>query len=347
MAAARTPPTLRTVARAAGVSVSTVSRALRGHPLLNAGTVAAVRAAAVRLGYRANPLISDVMRRVRHRGRPQHLGTIAYLTFHATASAWRDNATYREFHDGAARRAAELGFGLELVWAREPHLAPQRLTAILRTRGIAGLIVGPRPTQTVGAELLDWSHFSAAVLGMPLRGVVHHRAGSFHANSMETLLAALGARGYRRPGLALLPEQAHTTDRGWLAAWDFFQHRLPTADRVPLLVPKATPEAAFARWWRRHRPDVVIGLQDEFVDWLRALGRRVPDDVGFARLSRPLVDGAPAGLHQFPAAIGMAAVDLVANQIFSGERGLPAIPRALLIEGRWCDGWSARRAPPG
>ncbi len=344
---AKPGPSLQSVARLAGVSPSTVSRALRGHPLLNADTITRIRALAARVGYQANPLISDVMRRVRQRGRLRNLGTIAYLTFHDTADAWRQNATYRDFHAGAVRRAADMGFGLELIWALEPHLTPRRLTGILRSRATAGVIVGPRPTPHTAA-LLDWSHFSSAVVGVPLQDNTHHRAGSFHVKNMELLLEALAARGYRRPGLALLAVQAGSTDRGWQAAWHDQQQRLRPAQRVPILILPSLTERSFAAWWRRHRPDVVIGLQDEFVPWLTRLGQRVPDAVAFARLSRPAPDtaAAPAGIHQFPDAIGAAAVDLVINQIFSGERGLPATPRALLIEGRWCDGWTARTETP-
>lgn len=338
-------PTLLTVARLADVSTATVSRALSGHPLLNPATIERIRAVAARVGYRTNPLLSDLMRRVRQRGRLHNLGTIAYLTFHDTAAGWRTNPTYRDFHEGARRRAADLGFEVELIWAREPNLRARRLSQILKSRNITGVIVGPRPVP-IAPELVDWSQLAAAVVGMPFAGLRLHRAGSHHLRNMEQALAALTARGYRRPGLALLPTQAHTADRGWLAAWEFFQQSLPPRRRVPLLTLKAPAEKAFAHWWRRHRPDVVIGLEDECIGWLERLGRRVPQDVGYARLSRPLDPGSPAGVHQFPLAIGAAAVDLVANQILSQERGLPATPRTLLIEGAWLDGWTMRAGGP-
>lgn len=338
-------PTLLTVARLAGVSPSTVSRALRGHRLLNEETVERIRAIAARVGYRANPIISDLMRRVRSRGRLSNLGTIAYLTFNATSTAWRENSTYREFHEGAQRRAGELGFALETIWAAEPQLQSRRLTQILHSRSIAGVIVGPRPVQPA-REILDWSQFSAAVVGVPLPGVPLHRAGSYHLTNMEHVLAALQARGYQRPGIALLDVQVSSTDHGWLAAWEFHQQTLPAKQRVPRLVLGGAPEKAFGRWIQKHQPDVVIGLQDDFLAWLERLNLKVPRDIAYARLSRPLDGQQPAGLHQFPAGIGAAAVDLVANQIFSNELGLPATPRSLLIEGHWVDGWTARALTP-
>ena len=39
----------------------------------------------------------------------------------------------------------------------------------------------------------------------------------------------------------------------------------------------------FSRWFRRHRPDVVVALEKEFLPWLAHLRKKVPADVGFAR----------------------------------------------------------------
>lgn len=342
--APKTHPTLQTVARLAEVSPSTVSRALRGHKLLNIETITRIRAIAERVGYRANPLISGLMRRVRRRGRLHDLGTIAYLTFHETPTGWRDNSTYHEFYEGAVRRARELGFTLESIWAREPHLTARRLAQILKTRGVAGVIIGPRPSG-FKADLPDWSLFPVAVVGVPVPGLELHRAGSHHLKNMEHILAALTARGYRKPGLALLTHQMPSTDRGWLATWALYQEILPPAHRVPVLTLAASSQKKFSTWYRRYRPDVIIGLEDFIPIWLVALGQQVPADVGFARLSRPFSGDGPSGLHQFPDAIGAATVDLTANQIFANEHGVPVISRALLIEGQWIDGTTTRPLP--
>jgi LacI family transcriptional regulator len=340
MPSASSAPNLLAVAKRAGVSPSTVSRALHGHPLLSPETVERVRAVANELGYNANPIISDVMRRVRGGGKLQQLGTIAYLTLHDARFGWRKNPTYSNFLEGAKRRAFDLGFLLEPIWAREPHLTAPRLTSILKTRGIAGVIVGPRPTLPPLA-LLDWSQFSTASVGVPLPGLHLHQAGSHHMRLMEHLFSALETRGYRRVGLALLEVQMSRTERGWLSAWAYYQSHLPAARRVPLLALPSPEPKLLSRWLKAHRPDAVIGLH-EVLDLLLKLGLKLPHDLSFAHLSRPGGPNAPAGMDQKPRQIGAAAVDLVVNQIFSNQRGLPATPSFLLIEGEWRDGWTAR-----
>ena len=335
-------PTLQTIAKHAGVSSSTASRALHGHPLLARETIHRVRAAAEALGYHANPLLSNVMRGVRARGRAVHLGAIAYLTFHDTPTAWRDNPTYNAFFEGARHRAHELAFSFEPVWAGERGLNTRRLTTILRNRGVAGVIVGPRPSAPTRA-ILDWEHFSIASVGRPLPGMVLHQAASHYLRTMERLLTALTARGYQRIGLALTRERVPPTDHGWLAGFSLYQQTLPPAQRVPLFVSDDYDPETLRRWIFAERPDVLIGQRADLVDQLLpVLGYRIPEELGYALLSRPDEPGAPAGMNQLPALIGSAATDLVANQIASGERGPPRHPRFVLVEGEWNDGPTVR-----
>ncbi len=59
----KSPVTIHDVARAAGVSVGTVSKALNGYGQLRAETRSAVRAAAERLGFRPNELAQSLLRK--------------------------------------------------------------------------------------------------------------------------------------------------------------------------------------------------------------------------------------------------------------------------------------------
>lgn len=339
---ATSTPTLHDVARRAGVSPSTASRALRGSAAIAASTCARVQEAAGALGYEANPIISDVMRWARSRGRSTKLGTIAYLTFHDTRTAWHSNPTYQAFFEGANEQAANLGFSLEPVWAAEPGLHARRLTDILQARAITGVVVGPRPRPPT-TPILNWQPFYTASVGVPLPGVNLPQAASHYLRSMECLIGALTGLGYRRIGLAVHRSLVPPTDHGWLAALALYQQELPPADRVPPLTPTAWHEAILATWLEQHRPDVVIGQRaDDVLPLLMRLGLRVPDDIGFALLSRPPVRDAPAGIDQRPRQIGAAAVDLIAQQFFTGDPGLPSSPRFILIEGEWNEGPTVR-----
>jgi len=73
------PPTLRTLARALGLSRTTVSDALRGSPRVKSATVERVRAEAKAAGYERNPLTGAVMSQLRRSRGQQFRGVLAAL----------------------------------------------------------------------------------------------------------------------------------------------------------------------------------------------------------------------------------------------------------------------------
>jgi transcriptional regulator with XRE-family HTH domain len=90
----KTPlPTMRDVARRAGVSVSTVSLALRNSPLVSAETQAAVRAAVAELGYRVNPYVAAHMRSRRKPQAGVAAPVLAIVDTQRRRHDWRDNRT--------------------------------------------------------------------------------------------------------------------------------------------------------------------------------------------------------------------------------------------------------------
>ena len=337
-------PTLATIAASAGCSTSTVSRALRESHLLPAETIRRVQRVAAKVGYRSNPLVSEMMRRMRGIGRPSPGGTLAYLVFGPTPMAWREHLTYVGFFEGAQARAGELGYRLEPFWADEPGLSLRRLTQILRARGIGGIVVGPTPGLPVSPRL-DWQHFAATKIGVPFPDLPIPCAVSNHYRGTTQVIERLTSLGYRRLGLVLQEHQNVKTSGLWLAPLVMHHRRAAADDRVEPLILRSWKEEDFAEWVRTQRPDVVIGLRFELVSWLNRMGLRVPQDVGFFHLDRCTEPGNFAGLDQRPREIGAAAVDLLAQLLLADERNLPAHLKELLVEGVWVDGPTLRSRP--
>src|SRR5690606_11827530 len=97
--------------------------------------------------------------------------------------------------------------------------------------------------------------------------------------------------------------------------------------------------AGIADWLRENRPEVVLA---EDVTWraIRLMKWRVPQDIAFIS-----VDWAPefpliGGFNQRHELHGAVAVETVVSQINHNERGLPEVPRVILIPGAWEDGLS-------
>ena len=339
----RPPPiTLQDIATRAGVSKMTVSLALRGHPHAAAKTQERIRALAAEMGYRPNPLVVANMAQLRAGRRSSYAGTIAFLGPGKSPEPVALGAHNGNIFTGARRRAESLGY--QLKWfSLAQGITGSRLSSILKARGIFGVVLSTDLLLPDGQQL-DWSQFALAATGRTEIGhEIHRTTGDYYPPSREACQRCRD-RGYRRIGLAISRE--HDTAHQGLhrSAMLGCQHDWPEEDRVPVWIGDPWSVTTFTAWWRRHRPDVVIASSDEPLFWLRASGRRVPEDVGFLR---PHVANRELGACGFlfdEAEIGGAAVDLVVEQLNHNERGIPKVVKRVLLPGRWYEGQSLRPA---
>jgi len=124
-------PTIKTVAQAAGVSVSTVQSALYGTGRLSAATRERVRAVAEELGYRPNRLA-----RALRSGRSSLLGVI----LRTTKADWDAHLM-----EGIEEAGASHGYTVLLGFRREDEARERALVESFWRQGAEGLIVFPRP----------------------------------------------------------------------------------------------------------------------------------------------------------------------------------------------------------
>jgi len=341
-------PTLRTIAARAGVSVATVSLALRGAPGIPDRTRDRVRRHAARLGYQLDPQVTKLMAYLRQRRRVRTTSELGLIHFHPEAKPWRHNPFLHRLHTAAAQRAAQFGYRLADFWLAAPDMTPARMRDILLARGIDGLILMGAPQWSARLDF-DLDRFACAALGYSLR-VPLHRACQHQYQEMFTTLAQLERRGYRRPGLMLTEDADQRTLHHWSAAFLWWQQSRPAAGRLPILRAARLEPPVFRRWFERHRPDVVIAQSPSAAtigSWLADAGAPVPEACGLADLD---VDPGEAcsGIRQNYEQVAAAAVDLVVAQILRNERGIPTHPKVVLIEGQWVDGGTTRPEPsPG
>ena len=129
------PCTMRTLAEQLGISVMTVSRALRNAPGVRRETRDRVIRTAAKLGYRPDPSLG-VLNAYRHGRRTREVcETLAFLTNFSTPSQWKKVGTFARYFEGASRRATLLGYRLEAFWLGAPGLSPRRSSQILRVTG--------------------------------------------------------------------------------------------------------------------------------------------------------------------------------------------------------------------
>lgn len=332
--------TLADIARRCGVSLMTVSLALRGRGSLAKDTRARIKAVAEQLGYAPDPALAALVHYRTDKQRKLHANTLAYLTSFPTAQGWKPHYFYLQSWLGATERAARLGYRLDHFWATDPKVPPARLGDILKARGIQGVVVAPLPR---GMSRLNfpWQRFAAVATGPSLVEPLLHTVANNHYQGMQLAMERLTEVGYRRIGL-VLDESVHRRLRGqYLAAFQLFQlERVKTRERVPPLRETSPDDQRLVQWLQANRPDVVLYHDDRMLDRLRALRVRVPDDVGFAslgKLERPEI----TGVDLPPSVIGAAAIDRVDIMLRDGEVGIPERPLNFFVHGVWAPGLTA------
>lgn len=333
--------TLAQIAAKAGVHVTTVSLALRNSPRLPEATRERIRALADELGYVPDPMLQAL---VAYRGNSvarRSPPTIAYVTNWNTRFGWRDVTAHPNFHAGAQARAKELGYNLEHFWMREPGLTHGRLSRILDTRGINGVIIASHVREIDEALEFDWARFSAVKIDYfphePQLPVVTNDQLQIIRLAMQKAIAA----GYRRIGFVMDEGWDITVDHLYQAGFLWEQQTLDPADRIPpYLIPNKEP---LADWIRRHQPDAIIGKTDFVAEPLKEMGLRVPRDIAFVDIFLEDTSGKTAGVVQNHDEVGRLAVELLAGQLQQNKYGIPNIPTTTYVEGTWCEG---RSLPP-
>lgn len=338
------PPTISSLARQLGLSVATVSEALRDCPRVKAATRQRVQRAAQRAGYRHNPLIGAALSAVRRGSQQHYRGTLALVD---TAEGGRTELMlfHREIVAGAKARATSLGFNTELFWLGEPDhgLSHSRLQGVLTARGIAGAVLLPfNPAQDLSD--MDLSRFAVVQMDHCLIQPTLHTILPDHYVSMMHALERLTQRGYRRIGLCLDERKDTRLMKKWSAGFLAFFRGYTGDTGMPVLLEPGLTRERFLAWFRKYKPDLVVGHQQVMVQWLQEAGVKVPQQVGYLNLNYTERTGPCAGLDLQPRVLGAAAVETVVAMLLRQERGVPSSPQTITLEACWVEGPTIR--PP-
>jgi hypothetical protein len=341
-------PSLSDVARRAGVSTMTASRAFRTGCYVAEKTRRRVERAAEALGYRPDARMRELMAQVRRRDRPRFTGTLALLKgVTAEYPKLPDTEANRVILAAIARRADELGYALyehDLDYGKAEDRVLRR---VLRARGVRGLLVFPPPGEGLRLPFRVDEEHCALVLGNAVAEPRLHRVTGNERSAMRVALRELEARGYRRPGLVMHRLADAFSQHAWTPEFLAYQLSLPKRDRVPPCVypewSKRTPPE-LAAWVEKHRPDVILATDLDTPRWLEAEGWNFPRDMGFACLVLETEEAKRryAGVDKNLAATGELFVDQLVALLQRGEAGEPALVVDTFVEATWNEGATLR-----
>ena len=345
-----TPFSLRALAALTGYSLGTVSMAMRGDRRIAADTRALIIEAATRVGYTPDPVFARRMVQVRQRAQGHAPIKLAHVIAWNRVESFYAYATMREFRAGAADRAAEYGYELEDFHVDERVMSSTRLAGILRARSIPGVLLAPteqpgfdRNAAGLARPELDFAAY--ATIGYTVAMPFISRTVHDHSGGAELACGQLRARGYRRIGIVLSENMHQRVHARWLAGWVCAQESPFDAPR-PLITHDLKKPRIFDTWLTREKPDAILTSDwDEVVPHLSRLRLRLADEIGLVDLQGQAgIITDRAAIDQCSRAVGSAATDLIISQINRHERGAPAIPKTVLVPGRWIDGPSVRSA---
>jgi LacI family transcriptional regulator len=334
--------TLKDIAREMGYSKNTISLGLRGSTQIPPATRKRIESVAERLGYRPNAVVSQLMAQLRSARTSRLQAKLALVNANLDPMAFKNHPTIPIYVEGCERRAASLGYDFDHFWLHDPDLTAERWLRILTARGIKGvLLVGLMDTNHLPAALAGvWEKLPCVITGVRTRDPALSYCCVDHYNLALIAFERAIELGYRRPGLVLDDVIDALVERRFSAGYLTGQRMLPKGQQIPVFGEVNGPGRAemFRSWLSRYKPDVVFTLYNSVIGWLKAAGRKIPEDIGVIQLewraSRPDI----AGMHQHNRVTGEAAVDMVVSQIHNNEVGVQEFPRATLIGATWVDG---------
>lgn len=331
------------IARALGLSQSTVSIALKGDTRVAKKTRNAIKKKAEELGYVPDPNLFALSLYRSQSKSDKIVAGIAWVTNHSSRDGWKRNQMNCAYRKGAADQAHKLGYELYDFWLGDPEVSSQRFRQILLARGIRGLLFSPQEGFHTSVDF-DFSDFAAVTLGYTMREPALHLVSNHQLRSIRLAYRSLQNLGYQRIGFVM----SSAVDRRVAGSFSGgFLSMNPTLDGDGFVAPHMYQEfdiEAYEKWFDRWKPDALLASGDcsrRVQDWAAAKGMRFGVDIALAELNLMNFDGSLAGVSQRSELIGKAAMSKVDSLLSHFEYGIPETPLRTLVEGVWCDGATA------
>ena len=329
---------IRDLAKLAGVSVATVSLALRDSHEVAPATREKIQNLARQYNYRSHPAVNTLMQQVRSGRRIHDEEVVAFVRTGTDASETAPGPL--ELLAGTREEAHRLGYRVEVFWGGPSGANLDQLARVLYHRGIRGVIWAPMPYPHPPI-VFPWEHFvplactsSTDVPNLPI--VCIH-----HAKGMALMLEELTARGAKRIGVVVGCEEDYRQDYGWITGIDLYRHRGGKTSVTPLILQGPPQEKAIRAWLRKQRLDALVlteGLYDQF-HFLEGEIARASLDIPTLRL------GKVGGIYQDMHRIGQQAIRSLSMRLANGILGLPDHSFSLVTQAVFRDGDSLRLLP--
>lgn len=329
--------TLKDIASKCGVSVATVSYALRGDPRISKQTALTVRAAAEELGYRPDPLLSALIS-YRSDVKAERLkGEVAMLyPCEKTSPRTRLFQVHRECF---GRRMVEHGYTVSDFYLDTLGYSVRRLRQILLARNIRGVVLAWGFEVTTLPDF-PWQEF---VVVSTERVRVHpylDRISMNHFRAIRGVMDKIRAKGHSRVGLIFHDDTPPVVKKNILGSY-LVEMGAGEAREVPVPFEYSRGEnpERFLRWFGATKPTALLSSGHVDHAFLEKSGLSFPGDCALAVAEIDEVGpGRVSGIY-VGSVMGQTLADLLVRKIVTYDNvTLDAEGQLLLVNGVWHDG---------
>lgn len=330
--------TLKDIATRCGVSVATVSYALRGNPRIPEVTRLAIRKVAEELDYRPDPLLSALVSYRAGAKKTELQGEVVVI--YPCEKTSSHSRLFRFHRDSFGRRMAEHGYSVSDFYLDTIAYSAKRLRQILLARNIRGVVLGWgfEPQTLVD---FPWQDF---VVVSTERVVVNpgiDRISMNHFRVIRDVIEKIRNKGHRRIGLIYYDDTPLSVKKNLLGSYLVEMEMAGELDsRLRVFEHKRgeSPER-FRKWLRESKPDALLSHRRIDHAFFEKAGIQFPRDYGYAVAE---IDDANPGLDS-----GVYVVDtmgqilantLVRKMMTYDSVSLDSEGQILLVNGVWHEG---------
>jgi DNA-binding LacI/PurR family transcriptional regulator len=335
--------TLKDIAAALGLSVPTVSMALRGHREIAAVTSERVKAKAAEMRYQPDPAMRALADyRTRQRSTSSRWNRVALLHDWPSVEAWRTHYFYGGWRAQLEAVAAERGVVIEEHWLGGGGEHAKAVFRILRHRSITGLLLAP-PGLTgdpVEISVPPGHSFQVVTFGPEHLYRQFHTVQFDYYENLRLAWSKLWEKGHRRIGLLHRKLQGWRTGQAWRAAFHIekLEAGWKPGEMMPLMLDganEAEDRTAYLDWLRHDQYDAVISSIYEVEEWNRSIAR--PPAVAFFNVLRAEQQGIDINVGQLiRSAFELLCVEMQQTLVERHD-----LPFRVHIPGRWVDAGEA------
>lgn len=334
--------TLKDIAEKTGLTVASVSLALRKSTQVSKATQGRVRAVADEMGYVPRPaLAAAASGRFRASADEGGRELVAYIWCVENDIGALDHAQY--LFGLLEKVGATMGYQVK----NYPCVADE-VPVLLRTlykQGVVGIVMGPwiGPLPPLCSE---WKFFSVVGMGGVAGSLPFHFVEEDLFGSAAITVEKAFASGYRKIGLAPFSHvpRVGDDDRRLGGLVSIYTKLMGSLPEIPPLLSSMMDREAFQDWVKTYQPDCVISFHRGCYFWLQEMGLRVPEDIGQISLHTDVEYFHPdpkfrfSGMHPVDPLVVELGMKMMNNAYRLGERGVADSPHRLFVSSEWQEG---------